>query len=260
MSHPSTGKRAGRVWLIGAGPGDPELLTLKAARALREADVVLVDDLVDRRVLAHARPGARVVEVGKRGGCRSTPQAFIERLMTRLARRGAAVARLKGGDPFVFGRGGEETAALQSAGIAVEVVPGVTAALGAAAALGIPATHREVARSITLVTGHARDGSQPNWRALRAAGGTLAIYMGIARLEEILGCMLAAGFPPEMPACAIQNATLPGQRTAFAPLADLPRAVKTAGLTSPAIVMVGEVVRRAASHAASTVDAEARVA
>jgi uroporphyrin-III C-methyltransferase len=260
MARESSHKTPGRVWLIGAGPGDPELLTLKAVRALQEADVVLVDDLVDRRVLAHARPGARVVQVGKRGGCRSTPQAFIERLMVRLARRGAAVARLKGGDPFVFGRGGEEITALQSAGIHVEVVPGVTAALGAAAALGIPATHRKLARSITLVTGHARDGAQPDWRALRAAEGTLAIYMGIARIDGIAAGMLAGGFSPDVPACAIHNATLPGQRTVFAPLAALPRAVRLAGLTSPTIVIVGEVVREAAADSASASADEARVA
>jgi uroporphyrin-III C-methyltransferase len=198
--------------------------------------------------------------VGKRGGCRSTPQAFIERLMVRLARRGATVARLKGGDPFIFGRGGEEIAALQAAGVEVEVVPGVTAALGAAAALGIPATHRDLARSITLVTGHARDGSQPDWRALRAAGGTLAIYMGVAHLDEIAESMLAGGFPPGVPACAIQNATLPGQRTVLAPLAALSRAVSAAGLASPAVVIVGEVVREAAARAPAADASEAKVA
>src|SRR5258706_9381271 len=139
----------GKVWLIGAGPGDPELITLKAVRVLGAADVILVDDLVDRRVLAHVRPGARVIEVGKRGGCKSTPQAFIEKLMVRLARRGAVVARLKGGDPFVFGRGGEELAALRAAGLEAEAVCGITAGLAAPAALGIPVTHRDAARGVT---------------------------------------------------------------------------------------------------------------
>ena len=147
--------------LVGAGPGDPELLTLKAARAIGAADWLLVDDLVADGVLAHAQPGARTVRVGKRGGCRSTPQAFIERLMIRLARRGLIVARVKGGDPFVFGRGGEELAALGAAGIAVEVVPGVTAGIAAPAALGIPITHRGLARGAIFVTGHAAGVDEP---------------------------------------------------------------------------------------------------
>jgi uroporphyrin-III C-methyltransferase len=244
-------KRAGegKVYLIGAGPGDPELLTLKAARVLAEADVVLVDGLVDRRVLAHARPGARVVEVGKRGGCKSTPQAFIEKLMVRLARRGAVVARLKGGDPFLFGRGGEELLALRAAGVDADVVPGVTAGLAAPGALGIPVTHRDLARAVTLLTGHARDGSAPDWRALLASRSTLVIYMGMARLGALVADMLGAGFPADLPACAIQNATLPGQREIRAPLAALARAVAAAGLASPAIVVVGDVVRLASAEA-----------
>jgi len=245
---PFTG-RPGKVWLIGAGPGDPELLTLKAVRALAEADVVLVDDLVDRRVLAHARPGARIVEVGKRGGCKSTPQAFIEKLMVRLARRGATVARLKGGDPFVFGRGGEELAALRAAGLETEAIAGITAGLAAPAALGIPVTYRDTARGVTLLTGHARDGSGPDWRALRATGNTLVIYMGMARLGTLITDMLAAGYPADLPACAVQSATLPGQREIIASLAGLPRAVAAAGLASPAIVVIGDVVRMATAKA-----------
>ena len=248
---PSVAAR-GKVMLIGAGPGDPELLTFKAARALGTADVVLVDDLVDRRVLAHVRTGARIVEVGKRGGCRSTPQAFIERLMIRLARRGACVARLKGGDPFVFGRGGEEIAALRAAGVEIELVPGVTSGLAAPAALGIPVTHRDLARGVTLMTGHARDGVEPDWRALRASGSTLVIYMGVARLETLVTGMLAAGFPSETPAAAIQNATLPSERAVEAPLAALPRAVALVHLGSPAIVVVGAVVGLAAGAAQDT--------
>ena len=239
----------GKVYLIGAGPGDPELLTIKAARALSEADVVLVDDLVDRRVLAHARAGARIVEVGKRGGCKSTPQAFIEKLMVRLARRGVFVARLKGGDPFIFGRGGEELAALRAAGVETEIVSGITAGLGAPAALGIPVTHRDLAHGVTLLTGHSRDGSEPDWRSLRASGHTLVIYMGMARLGTLVAGMLAAGFPADAPACAVQSATLPGQKEIIAPLAALPRAVAAAGLASPAIVVIGDVVRLASVEA-----------
>lgn len=238
-------REAGKVWLIGAGPGDPELLTLKAARVLGEADVVLVDDLVDRRVLVHARTGARIVEVGKRGGCKSTPQAFIEKLMVRLARRGAVVARLKGGDPFVFGRGGEELAALRAAGLEAEAVCGVTAGLAGPAALGIPVTHRDLARGVTLVTGHARDDSGPDWGALRATRHTLVIYMGVARLGGLVADMLAAGFPADTPACVVQSATLPGQRDVVAPLAALPQVATGAGIASPAVIVVGDVVRLA---------------
>ena len=238
---PAVRKAAGKVYLIGAGPGDPELLTLKAVRALGAADVVLVDDLVHRDVLRHARAGARVIEVGKRGGCRSTPQAFIERLMVRLARRGAVVARLKGGDPFMFGRGGEELAALRAGGVDAEIVSGVTSGIAAPATLGIPVTHRDVARGVTFLTGHARDGSEPDWGALRAAGTTLVIYMGMARLPALVAGMLAGGFPSNTPACAIENGTLPAQREVLATLGALPQAVAAAGLGSPAILVIGEV-------------------
>ncbi len=160
----------GKVYLIGAGPGDPELLTLKAVRMLGEADVVLVDDLVNPEVLAHCRTGARVVRVGKRGGCRSTPQSFIEKLMVRYARQGRCVARVKGGDPLVFGRGGEELKVLAAAGIDTFVASGITAGIGAAGALGMALTHRDCAPGVTLVTGHPReDGGAartPDWRAL----------------------------------------------------------------------------------------------
>ena len=233
----------GKAFLIGAGPGDPELLTLKAARVLGEADVVLVDDLVNREVLRFARPGARVMEVGKRCGCKSTPQAFIERLMVRLARRGCIVARLKGGDPFVFGRGGEELAALRAAGVDVEVVSGITAGIAAPAALGIPVTHRDAARGVTFLTGHARDGGEPDWGALRETGTTLVVYMGITRVNAMVAGMLEAGFPAATPACAIQNGTLASQDEVVATLADLPAAVAKARLASPAILVIGEVVR-----------------
>jgi uroporphyrin-III C-methyltransferase len=249
-------KNRGKVWLIGAGPGDPELLTIKAARILRAADVVLVDDLVDRRVLEHARRGARVIEVGKRGGCRinnraSTPQAFIEKLMVRFARRGAAVVRLKGGDPFIFGRGGEEMAALGAAGISVETVSGITAGIAAPAALGIPVTHRDVARGVTFLTGHARDGAEPDWKALRASGTTLVIYMGMKRVGALVSGMLDAGFPADTPACAIRNATLETQAEVVTTLAALPAAAEAAQLDSPAILVIGEVVDLARAGTAS---------
>jgi uroporphyrin-III C-methyltransferase len=237
--------RAGKVYLVGAGPGDPELMTLKAVRVLGCADVVLVDDLVSRDVLRHARPGARVIEVGKRGGCKSTPQAFIERLMVRLARRGCVVARLKGGDPFVFGRGGEEAHALARAGVSCEAIPGITAGIGVPAALGIPVTHRDVARGVTFLTGHTSDGAGPDWAALRATGTTLVIYMGIARVNAIVAGMLDAGYALGTPACAIQNGTLASQKEVVTTLENLPVAVAEARLASPAILVIGKVVRLA---------------
>lgn len=233
--------KGGRVYLIGAGPGDPELMTLRAARALGAADTILVDELVDERCLAYA--SGTVIHVGKRGGCASTPQAFIERLMIRLAREGRVVARLKGGDPFVFGRGGEELATLQAAGIEVEVIPGITAGLGIAAALGLPLTHRGVANAVTFVAAHS---AQPvKWAALRELQGTLVIYMALARLRDTVAAMLAAGFARATPACAVQSGTLPTQRSVFSPLASLAEAVQAAGLAAPALLIVGGVVARA---------------
>ena len=241
--------RNGKVFLIGAGPGDVELLTLKAVRALGAADVVLIDDLASRAALAFARHGARIIEVGKRGGCRSTPQAFIERVMVRYARNGHVVARVKGGDPFVFGRGGEELAALRAAGIDCEVVSGITAGIAAPAALGIAVTHRDFTHGVTFVTGHGRDGGEPDWKALAAAGTTLVIYMGVARLAHICAQLLAAGLPAGLPAAAIQHATLAQQKSVVSTLAELPAQVAAAGLGSPAIVVVGEVTRAAQAPA-----------
>ena len=232
---------AGKVYLIGAGPGDPELLTLKAVRALAEADVVMVDELVDRGVLKHALR-ARVIEVGKRGGCRSTPQAFIERLMLRLARSGKTVARLKGGDPFVFGRGGEEMLALRKAGIEYEVVSGVTAGIAATAALGIPVTHRDCVHGVTFVTGHTRAGADIAWEALARCGTTLVVYMGMANLPGIATRLIAAGLPAQTPAAAVQHGTWRRQRQVVSTLADLAEAVKQASLGNPAIIVIGQVV------------------
>ncbi len=169
---------------------------------------MLIDDLVNRAVLEHVRPEARIIEVGKRGGCKSTPQAFIQKLMLRLARSGRVVARVKGGDPFMFGRGGEELEALRAARIPHEVISGITAGIAVPASLGIPVTHRGHAVGVTFVTGHTRDGSGPDWRALAATGTTLVVYMGIANLPGICAGLLAAGMRAEMPAAAIQSGTL----------------------------------------------------
>jgi len=231
----------GKVLLIGAGPGDPELLTLRAARALRCADVVLVDELVNRGCLRHVRSDAKVVDVGKRAGCKATPQEFIERLMVQYARQGKTVARLKGGDPLVFGRGGEELAALRAAGIPAEVIPGITAGIAAPATLGVPVTHREMARGVIFVTGHTKDGAEPDWQALARTGLTLVIYMGFKRLASITAALLSAGMRPDIPACVIQNATLRNQRQVITSLQRLPQAA--ANLASPAIIVVGDVVR-----------------
>ena len=231
----------GKVYLIGAGPGDPELLTLKAVRALARADIVMIDDLVDRRVLEFA-PAARVIEVGKRGGCKSTPQAFIERLMVRLAQGGKTVARVKGGDPFVFGRGGEEALALAQAGIVCEVIPGITAGIGVPAALGIPVTHRGMARGVTFVTGHTRDGSGPDWAALARTDTTLVIYMGMQRVAEITAALQAAGMDAATPAAVIQQGTTELQRHVIATVANLAEAARAAALGSPALIVIGEVV------------------
>lgn len=229
-----------KVFLIGAGPGDPELITLKAIKALQAADVVLLDDLVNRELLRHASQ-ARVIEVGKRGDCRSTPQRFINRLMLRLARQGRSVARLKGGDPFLFGRGGEEMLALRDAGIAVEVIAGITSGIAAPAAVGIPVTHRGLTHGVTFVTGHTQHGDSPNWAALAAGGTTLVIYMGMKNLAAIAHALLAAGMARNMPAAAIQHGTSHRQRHVVGTLEHLADLVAQQGLASPAIVVIGEV-------------------
>ena len=205
--------------------------------------MVLVDALVSRGCLAYARSDARIIEVGKRGGCKSTPQAFIEKLMVRLARRGAIVARLKGGDPFVFGRGGEELVALRAAGVAAEVVSGVTAGIAVPAALGIPVTHRGLARGAIFVTGHAAGDDEPDWEQVARCGLTLVIYMGVARLASISTRLQGGGLPGNTPAAVIQNGTLPGERSVVTTLAELPAAAREFG--SPAIVVIGEVARLA---------------
>ena len=232
----------GFVYVVGAGPGDPELLTLKAVKALERAEVVLCDELVSEEILACARPDARVVRVGKRGGRRSTPQGFIERLMVAEARAGRIVVRLKGGDPMVFGRGGEECEALERAGIAYEVVNGITSGLAAATALGIPLTHREVGPGAILVTGHDRDGAT-DWAALARTGLPLVIYMGVARCGSIVAALVEAGMDPGMPAAAVANASLPGERHVVTRLSRLAEDIRAAGLDSPAVLIVGRTVR-----------------
>jgi uroporphyrin-III C-methyltransferase len=235
---------SGKVWLIGAGPGDPELLTLKAVRALAQADVVLIDDLVNPAVLEHC-PVARVIAVGKRGGCRSTPQDFIHRLMLRYARQGRRVARLKGGDPCIFGRGGEEADWLTARGIDCELVNGITAGLAAATQCGIPLTLRGVSRGVTLVTAHTQDNSPLNWRSLAECGTTLVVYMGVAKLAEIRDGLQQGGMAADMPVAMIESASLPTQREYRSSLGDMLEDAQRFALKSPAILVIGEVAAAA---------------
>jgi uroporphyrin-III C-methyltransferase len=230
----------GKVWLVGAGPGDPELLTLKAVRALQQAQIVMIDDLVNPAVLEHC-PNARVISVGKRGGCRSTPQAFIHRLLLRYSRQGKCVVRLKGGDPCIFGRGSEEADWLQQFGIEVEMVNGITAGLAGATNCGIPLTLRGVSRGVTLVTAHTQDDSTLNWAALAQGGTTLVVYMGVAKLSEIQDSLLAGGMRGDMPVAMIENASLPNQRECRSNLAQMQSDAHNFQLKSPAILVIGEV-------------------
>ena len=233
-----------RVTLVGAGPGDPELLTLKAVKALRRASVALVDDLVHPGVLKYLRRSARVVHVGKRGGCASTPQAFIHKLMMAEALRGERVVRLKGGDPFVFGRGGEECDALRTAGIEVEVISGLSAGLAGPASIGVPVTDRRHTRGVALVTGHAgEDGDEPDWGALARSGLTLVVYMGVARVRRIVEALCAGGLDAATPAAVVSQAHTPQQRHALCTLGSLAETVQHEGLGSPAILVIGDVVR-----------------
>ncbi len=246
LRPPPTPLPTGRCTLVGAGPGDPELLTLKAVRAIQSATVLLVDDLVGPEVLALARPGTRVVHVGKRGGCRSTPQAFIEKLMLTAVQEGEHVVRLKGGDPFVFGRGGEELEALRAVGVQVEVVSGITAGMASAAALGVPLTHRAHAHGVIFLTGHAQPGRSDDWELIACTAHrarlTLVIYMGVARLADIARG-LGAGMPGDTPAAIVERASLPDQRHVVCTLATLAEAAQREQIASPSVVLVGDVLR-----------------
>jgi uroporphyrin-III C-methyltransferase len=247
MTHDlSSTLSSGHVTLVGAGPGDPELLTLKALKAIQQATVLLVDDLVNEAIVAHAQPGARVVHVGKRGGCKSTPQSFIERLMITAAQEGEKVVRLKGGDPFIFGRGGEEVEHLQAAGIRVSVINGITAGLAAVTSLNVPLTHREHAHGVVFVTGHAKPGDTgTDWPALARASQqaklTLVIYMGVTGAGEIETGLLQ-GLRADTPVAIIQNASLPSQRHAVCTLQALQATIRHEQLASPSVIVVGDVV------------------
>ncbi|MBP7339069.1 siroheme synthase CysG [Niveispirillum sp.] len=244
----------GSVTLVGAGPGDPGLLTLHAARAIGGADIILHDALVPDSILALARRETRLVSVGKRAGCRSVPQEFTNRLMAACARKGLRVVRLKGGDPFIFGRAGEEAAFLRAQGISVTVIPGITAAMGAAAQLGLPLTHRGVARSMRVVTAHCRTATETegiDWDRLADPGTTLALYMGRDRLGDIAARLIQAGLPPDTPAALVANACRPDMAVRFATIAGLPHAPALPDPGAPSLILVGDAVALAPGWAAA---------
>ena len=236
----------GKVWLVGAGPGSADLLTVRALRLLESADVVAYDELISREVLALAKEGAELLPVGRRaGGCRHH-EARIHPAIILRALEGKTVVRLKGGDPYVFGRGGEEAEELAAARVPFEVVPGVSAALGAAASAHIPLTHREVSSLVTLATAHAARGDE-DAHALAArlpTAGTLVLYMGLGRIDETCAALVASGRSPDTPAAVVSRATLPDERVVAGTLADIAARVREAGLLAPALLVVGEVVKR----------------
>ncbi len=232
---------SGKIWLVGAGPGDPDLLTLRAARLIMQAKLIVHDGLVDPAILALAGPQARLISVAKRRSRHTMLQDEINALLVREALSGSDVVRLKGGDPFIFGRGGEEAEAARAAGLAVEVVPGVSAALGASAAAQIPLTHRRSASIVSFVAGQCKGLSDQDWTGLAGPGRTLVIYMGVATAENIAEKLIADGLSPEMPTAVIENATRADMRVLRAPLAGLPDLVSRKRVKSPALIVIGEV-------------------
>ncbi len=239
--------RPGVVYLVGAGPGDPGLMTTRSLELIASADVILYDRLIPPGALDGARDDAELVYVGKQPGAPAMPQSEIEALMVERASAGRSVVRLKGGDPFVFGRGGEEAEALAAARVAFEVVPGVTAGVAAPAYAGIPLTHRDDASAVAFVTGHedpAKEAGEIDWGALAAFRGTLVFYMGVKQLPEIVERLTAAGRDPDEPAAVVERGTMPGQRTVAASLGALPDAAADAGIAAPAVTVIGPVAAR----------------
>ena len=234
----------GTIFLVGAGPGDPDLLTIRAARLIESARTIVHDGLVDRAILAMAHPDAELISVAKSRARHTLAQDEINALLVRIAQGGRDVVRLKGGDPFIFGRGGEEAEAARAAGIAVEVVPGISAANGAAAAAQIALTHRDAASVVSFVAGQCKGLSDQDWSGLAGKGRTLVIYMGVKTAPMIAEKLMADGLAPDMPVAVIENAARPEMRVLRGLLAGLPDLVENEGVISPALIVIGEVTAR----------------
>ncbi|MGK9172849.1 uroporphyrinogen-III C-methyltransferase [Yokenella regensburgei] len=233
----------GKVWLVGAGPGDPGLMTVKGLACLRDAQAVVYDRLVNPLLLKEAPDNSEFYDVGKEANCHPIPQPQINQILIDCARRGLRVVRLKGGDPFVFGRGSEEAQALHEAGIAVDIVPGITSAIGGLAMAGIPVTHRHCASSFHVVTGHLQDGKAPqDWSALAQLSGTLVILMGMSQIHTICDELIRAGKASATPAAVVMRASTPAQQVLTAPLSQLAAKSDAAGFCAPALIVIGEVV------------------
>lgn len=234
----------GTVYLVGAGPGDPELLTLRALRIIGQADVLVYDQLVSDAILALANPSAERIYAGKQRGNHAVPQDDLNLMLVKLGRTNRRIVRLKGGDPYTFGRGGEEVETLKENGIPFEVIPGITAAAGVAAFAGIPLTHRNHAQACVFVTGHLKDGSMNlDWPGLARRRQTVIIYMGLHGLSHLCDQLIAHGLPEDWPAAIVQQGTTPNQRTVTGTLATLPSLAEHASLKAPTLIIVGEVVR-----------------
>jgi uroporphyrin-III C-methyltransferase len=232
----------GRVYLVGAGPGDPDLLTVKAVRLISAADVVVHDGLVDDAIMALANPKARLISVAKQRSRHSVPQDGINAILVEEALAGNAVVRLKSGDPFIFGRGGEEVEACRKAGVDVEVVPGISAAIGGGASVMLPLTHRDASSAVTFVAGQCKGLTDQNWSGLAGKGRTLVIYMGVATASDITEKLIADGVSPDTPVAVIERATRPNERALRTLLTDLGDMIEREGVQSPAIIIVGDVV------------------
>jgi uroporphyrin-III C-methyltransferase len=238
----SFGMNIGKVFLVGAGPGDPDLLTVKAARLIAGADVIVHDGLVDKAVLSLAHPEATLISVAKQRSRHSVPQNGINAILIREAIAGNMVVRLKGGDPFIFGRGGEEAEACRAAGVPVEIVPGISAALGGAAEFALPLTHRDASSAVTFVAGQCKGLTDQNWAGLAGKGRTLVIYMGVATAADITEKLIADGLAPSTPVAVLERATRLGARALRTLLTDLGDMIAREAIASPAIIVVGDVV------------------